>query len=429
MKILMAMDMPSFVYNGKLLSDGKTGGGLATVAYNLSLKLAEKGHQVEIICPSEKKCDIKQNNLVLRFRPDLKINFKNNIKAFGTVKSPRCYENMYRYFYKFFTHSTYDIFHAHTPHLSVGSSIAASEMGIPTILTVHNYWPVCYMNELLLNGEICCTDCDTIRFFKCVLSYELSHKFLSPIHMLMKSASMKYRQKSLRHVTYMITVSQYVKNILMSYKKVSEDKLIYIPNMYSTNDDIPKNGNDLLADRFIWAGRVITSKGLIHLLNAFKLILTDFPEVELYIVGDGPERKNLELFAKRNKIIDNITFTGWIPHDEVVRLMRDSLALVSSSIWPETLNMTNIEAMGNGIPVISTNCGAPAEYIKHGINGLLFEAGNYKELAKYMKFFLRNKKEATEMGLKGYHMVKEKYNPELVVQKHLNLYNKAILDF
>jgi glycosyltransferase involved in cell wall biosynthesis len=106
--------------------------------------------------------------------------------------------------------------------------------------------------------------------------------------------------------------------------------------------------------------------------------------------------------------------------------MRSSLALVSSSIWPETLNMTLIEAMGNGTPVISSNCGAPTEYIDHGINGFLFEAGNYRQLAEYMRFFLKNKKEATEMGLKGYQMVIEKFNPELVIQKHLYLYEQTL---
>lgn len=194
MKILMLMDMPFFSYNDELLSDGKFGGGLATVAYNLCLKLVEKSHKVEIVCPGIKHYNIEEGNLIIKFRPELKLNLKNNLTVFGTSKSPTSYHKVHRYFNKLFNQNDYDIVHCHTSHLSVGAVMAANEFSIPIILTIHNYWPICYMNELAIKGKEC-NGCTMRNFFRCLLTQRLQDKILLPVHMILRNSSMKAREK------------------------------------------------------------------------------------------------------------------------------------------------------------------------------------------------------------------------------------------
>lgn len=75
----------------------------------------------------ERHYDFHQKNMTIKFRPELMRNFSNNLKVFGTVKSPIAIKKMYQYFKNKLKIENYDIFHGHTPHLSMGPSIAAKE--------------------------------------------------------------------------------------------------------------------------------------------------------------------------------------------------------------------------------------------------------------------------------------------------------------
>lgn len=88
--------------------------------------------------------------------------------------------------------------------------------------------------------------------------------------------------------------------------------------------------------------------------------------IELTVIGDGKERKNLE------KIDKNVIFTGRLPHDEVLAKMRDSDIFVLPSVG-ETFGMVYLEAMVSGCITVCTKGDGIDGIIKNGENGFLTE--------------------------------------------------------
>jgi len=114
------------------------------------------------------------------------------------------------------------------------------------------------------------------------------------------------------------------------------------------------------------------------LLTAMKQVLAIYPNTQLNIGGNGPERTNLEFLAKTLQIENNVIFYGRLNRSEVRELYRETDVVVSSSDT-ETFGVTLIEAMSCGLPVISTRSGGP-EGIVTKQTGILVERNNLKSL-------------------------------------------------
>lgn len=129
--------------------------------------------------------------------------------------------------------------------------------------------------------------------------------------------------------------------------------------------------------KLIYAGQLIPLKNVDTLIEAVQRLEG---RATLTIVGDGEERPRLEALAAGN---GNIRFTGWLPREEVVSLMKqaDVFAMVSS---PETYGMVYLEAMAQGvIPVASLGEGFDG-LIRDGENGFLIPPGNTDALVEVL---------------------------------------------
>ncbi len=103
-------------------------------------------------------------------------------------------------------------------------------------------------------------------------------------------------------------------------------------------------------------------KGMPHLLEAFRLLVRDRPEVTLEIVGDGPERAVLEAIADGLPV----TFAGGQPRATVAARMREADVLALPSV-AETFGIAAVEALAAGLPVVATTaCGAADVVAAHG---------------------------------------------------------------
>ncbi|GAB4273803.1 MAG: hypothetical protein Kow0029_13690 [Candidatus Rifleibacteriota bacterium] len=101
------------------------------------------------------------------------------------------------------------------------------------------------------------------------------------------------------------------------------------------------------------------------------------PEIELHLVGDGPERKHLEELYKKHKDKMNCTFYGYLENVDAI-LSKMHVALLPS--LGEGIPLSLLEAMNYGIPCIATRVGGIPEIITHGLNGILIENQNSKQL-------------------------------------------------
>ena len=168
--------------------------------------------------------------------------------------------------------------------------------------------------------------------------------------------------------------------------------------------------------RFIAAvGRLVALKRFEDLIDAFSEIATDFPELQLKIVGDGPERHRLEQRAAASGVAKRIHFLG--QRAEPMKEIAGCDAFVSTSAV-EGFGMAIVEALSAGIPVISADCpygpreilapstdssvllgeGADVEISEYGI---LYPVGSLKTLKKALELILNNAALREELSRKG----------------------------
>ena len=116
----------------------------------------------------------------------------------------------------------------------------------------------------------------------------------------------------------------------------------------------------------LYVGRLSPGKGVTYLIDAYKLLLDRGVKAHLAIVGDGSERARLEDQARTLGVMDRITWFGTIKHVDLPPYMRAAQFLVLPSItlklWVQQLSQTAWQAMGCGLPVVSTQTGCMAEF-------------------------------------------------------------------
>jgi glycosyltransferase involved in cell wall biosynthesis len=124
--------------------------------------------------------------------------------------------------------------------------------------------------------------------------------------------------------------------------------------------------------------RLEEQKGLEDLLAAVKQIIPEIPELTLLIVGDGSRRSRLEAQARSLGLAPAVRFLGM--RRDVPLVLKALDLFVMPSRW-EGIPLTLLEAMGAGLPAVSTRVGRAAEIITPEVNGLLVPPGDVPALA------------------------------------------------
>jgi glycosyltransferase involved in cell wall biosynthesis len=141
---------------------------------------------------------------------------------------------------------------------------------------------------------------------------------------------------------------------------------------------------DSKANLLISIGRLTWQKGFPDLLLAIKN-LTDhnFP-VQLVIIGEGPQRQELEYMIRDLQLTGNVSLAGKQDQPEIKNWFAKAQAFVLSSIAEGFPNVL-AEAMLAGVPVITSNCGGIPELIENEKHAFMYETGNIDDLTSQLK--------------------------------------------
>ncbi|MDI6591319.1 MAG: glycosyltransferase family 4 protein [Patescibacteria group bacterium] len=204
--------------------------------------------------------------------------------------------------------------------------------------------------------------------------------------------------------------------------KISGPKPYFIFPTF-TDIDLFLEEKETKFDNFIlFVGALEKVKGVEYLIDAFSKIEKEFPDFKLVIVGDGSERKNLELLTSNLKLQNKVEFKGRLSLKETKEIMKNCYCLVLPSL-SEGLPRVLMEAMALGKPVIGSNIGGTPDLIKDSQNGFLFEPKNVEQLAEKIKILLENKELAIEMGKKGREFVKKNFSNEKYIKNYISMIN------
>ena len=147
-----------------------------------------------------------------------------------------------------------------------------------------------------------------------------------------------------------------------------------------------------------YIGRLNRIKGVDNLLRAVTYIKDKY-NIEVSIIGDGPDRGRLESLSKELKIDEITTFYG--QQTDVGKYLEKASMFVYPSTCPEVFGISIVEAMAYGIPCISNNVGGIPEVISDRVSGLLCYSFEPEELAQNMeKIITSNNSKMIEEGRK-----------------------------
>ncbi len=338
MKILIAADLYWPTFNG-----------VAAFSRNLARGLAERGHEVLVIAPSQvgKKHREQDGKYMIERTTSLPFPFYQNFRVSLTPQ---------REVKKIISSFQPDVIHIQMV-MGIGRATlqAGSKLHIPVVSTNHA------MPENLLDN------------------FRMLAPFARPFNAVLESYGARFHSSA----DYVTTPTQSaiemfkhkVKGIQVPIEAVSNgiDLSVFSPGeplkriyqKYHLPTDTPI---------LLYVGRLDAEKHLSVLIRASAKVLQKRP-LHVLIVGDGNEREKLIALARELGIYGNVTFTGRVSEEEKPELYR--IGTVFGMPSPAELqSIVTLEAMATGLPIVAVNAGALGELCQDGQNGYLFKYDN-----------------------------------------------------
>jgi glycosyltransferase involved in cell wall biosynthesis len=193
-------------------------------------------------------------------------------------------------------------------------------------------------------------------------------------------------------------------------------------DLFNYSETLKKDHYELLT-----IGKLVKRKGIDLLIRSLKILEKEGFNVLLKIAGEGPERNNLEILAKKLGL-NNVIFLGWVPRKELVNLYRNCDVYVHSS-YAETIPAAIREAMSVGRPIVTTNVGVIDEYLKDGENGFLINKRDEYEFAEAIAKLLSDENLRYKIGLNNRRYALEKFSLRNIIKQWLEVYEETYEKF
>jgi glycosyltransferase involved in cell wall biosynthesis len=183
----------------------------------------------------------------------------------------------------------------------------------------------------------------------------------------------------------------YVLNLGLNVKQVS-----VLPNPTELPTKVPNRINSPKV-RLVFFGRVGQRKGAFDLINAFANLPAELKKVsELILAGDGEIESARKLVDTLN-LTDYVSFLGWVDAQQRDAVLEKADVFILPS-YNEGLPMALLEAMGWGLPAITTPVGGIPELVTSGENGLLVTPGNIQQLSEAIQSLIENETLRLSLG-------------------------------
>lgn len=195
-------------------------------------------------------------------------------------------------------------------------------------------------------------------------------------------------------------------------KGVDADKIMILHSTIST--DVFYNTNIRKEYEYIFLGRLAAEKNIKLLISAFGRIIEEGITPRLLIVGDGPERKNLEKHVEESKLEASIDFVGF--QTDVNFWLNKSKVFVMSST-SDAMPTALMQAMACELVCVSSEVGNISDLLIHNVNGFLYNSNDIDHLTSLMKDSIENYDEYRELQISARKSVLENHSYSSAVLK------------
>lgn len=174
----------------------------------------------------------------------------------------------------------------------------------------------------------------------------------------------------------------------------------------------------------LYVGSLTPEKRLDRLLSVFQQVCTTLPDAHLWLVGDGPLRRELTQKADSLGLSTCVHFTGIQSDVASYMAAADLLALTSDT---EGLPGVILEAGLLNLPAVATNVGGVAESVIDGKTGVLVDPNNEAGLANALLMLLQYPAQRSEMGRQAQQWVSAHFTIERITQQYLAFYAEVLM--
>lgn len=290
------------------------------------------------------------------------------------------------------------LIHSHGAKANLYATLSKSSLNIPIVTTMHSDYRLDYMNS----------------FRK-----RISYGFLNTI--------------ALRFVDYYVAVSKRFRQMLID-RNFNRDRIYTVYNgvdfnkkldSYKRADFAKKYSLDLPEDSVVVGilCRFDPVKGLDTYIKAAKIVIDKNPNVRFILGGDGPQRQYLEKLVNSLGIADKVLFPGWIKN---AYEFMDCIDINVLSSLSESFPYVILEGVLYKNATVSSDVGGISDLIDDGVNGFLFQPGDYKKLAEHLTELINNPELRKAMGERIYEKASKEFSLDNMCKTQIHIYNEIL---
>ncbi len=307
-----------------------------------------------------------------------------------------------------------DVVHFHnTTGLSLASYHHCAQLGIPTVVTLHDHWGFCLRNTLITVDNQLCTD--RSRCERCLPLIDAARPM--PV-----SCRKDYMRRRFATVTRFITPSAYLATQYVA-TGFPPDRFHVVSNGIDPAPARPQSAASRPC-RFTTICYLGEHKGVHVILKALAALPRNLPW-ECNIVGVGHLEPTLRRLARIAGLEHRIRFLGRLPNREIARVLESTDVYILASVWAENEPVSILEALSHGVPVIATNMGGVSELVWPGINGWLVPPANVAALRDVLREAACNPDQVRRLSA-GAVRTGSRWPEHRQVERLLGIYEEAI---
>ena len=401
-------------------------GGSGWSTYELARGLRSGGHEITIVQPRPGEAAGVTDTTYDGFRVSLFGTAAPNVPYVRNYyKSERLTRVLGAYLWQLLSTERYDVMHAQHVMTALPSIEAAKRAGTPVVVTVRDYWPVCYWSDLLHTraGLKLCPQCSVGNMSRCVRPRAgAAWPLALPLIPYMR-ANLRTKRQGLARADAIVAVS----------RRIASDLLDRAPEIRSTRMDVIPNAVNLQELRAVasrsgppggasgkyalYLGKLAPNKGTQYLVDVIERADLDWP---LVIAGDGPDRRPLERAAAASG--RQVEFIGWVGKEAAARWLAHASMLIFPSRGPESLSRVLIEASALGVPIAAMETGGTRDIIEPGVTGLL--SSSPEGLAEDVRRLRRDAALRERLANSARRRVESEFDAPVVVARIERLYRE-----
>lgn len=224
-----------------------------------------------------------------------------------------------------------------------------------------------------------------------------------------------------------ITTGENIRKRMITENKFNPEKIISIPTGVDLERFNPERFPQLIKrDEFSVGtiGVLRSWKGHSYLIDAVPMVIKKIPNVKFYIVGEGPQRENLNSQIKRLKLEKSVVITGH--REDIPEILSQLDIVIHPSYANEGIPQAVLQAFAMKKAVIATNIDCINEIVINQKTGILIEPKNADQIAESIIILFKNKNLRLTLGENGRKLVEEGYSYDKMLDKLENVYQRLL---